>query len=222
MLDQERVQRDPVPLVDRRREGSLRLLRALRTDDPEPVRDPVDVGVDRDGGDPVPEDEDAVRGLGADAPKARQLVERAGNHPAEPPEDLGRDLPDDPGLGMVEPRAPDQRLDGSGRGPRERGRVRIPGEQSRARDVGRLVPGPLRKDRPDENLERVLGVVAEVGRPPVPRPVERREPVQDRLPVHRRGRAHARPPRAGAGAVTPGSERSGSWSVGSRTSSPMR
>jgi hypothetical protein len=66
VLDEERVHRDPEALVDALAERRLGLLRALGPDDAETVRDPMDVGVDRDRGDTVPEDKDAVRGLRAD------------------------------------------------------------------------------------------------------------------------------------------------------------
>jgi hypothetical protein len=233
VLDEQRVERDPVLRVDRPGEGPLGLLRRSRSDDPEPVRDPVDVRVDRDRRDPVAEDKDAVGRLGPDALQGRQLVERPGDHAPEAVEEVPGDLVDDPRLRVVESGPSDERLDRGRRSGGERWRVGVPGEQERARHVRRFVPRPLREDRPDQDLERVLGVVAEVRRAPVTGAVERRETVEEGLPVERRGAHRAVPRRAGgaaeesvevgAGSPTPGSERSGSSaSPLGRMSSPTR
>lgn len=239
MLDEERVDRDPVLRVDRARERPLGLLGGPGPDDAEPVRDPVDVRVDRDRGDPVPEHEHAVRRLGPDPVEGGQLLERPGHHPAEPLEKVPGDLAEDAGLRVVKARAPDERLDLGDRGAGQGRGVRESGEQERARHVGRLVARPLGEDRADEHLERVLRVVPKVGGPPVTGTVEHRETVEQRLPVES-GVAHGRVrwrgtrpgrvgPRSGSGSVsgrepvTPGSERSGS-SVDplGRRSSPTR
>lgn len=231
MLDEERVERQPVPLGEPAAQRRLGRLGRIGPHDPEAVREPVDVGVDRDPRDPVAEDQHAVRRLRADARQRRELRERPRDGPSESIEDRPGAGADDPGLRPVEPHRVDPafHLERGGRG--ERRGVREPREQARRRDVRLLVPRPLREDRPDQDLERVLGVVAQVRPPPVPRPVERREPVEELLPVERRGRrrAHGRAPgRAGAaappGAVSvPGSERSGSSAASAgRTSSPIR
>jgi len=235
VLDEQWVERDPVPRVDRPGELALGLLGSSGPHDAESVRDPVDVRVDRDRGYPVPEHEHAVRRFGTDPVQGRQLVERAGDLPAEPVEEVAGHNPDHPSLRVVESRPPDERLDRGGRGAGEGRRVRVSREQERARHVGRLVPGALRKDRPDQDLERVFRVVPEVGGPPVPRPVERREPVEQRFPVEvrvghgdARRRAEGRAVASGGGGlaapgVTPGSDRSGSSPVpDGRCSSPMR
>jgi hypothetical protein len=223
VLDQKRVDRDPVPLRDGGPEGGLRLFRGLGLDDAEPVRDPVDVGVDRHPRDPVPEDEDAVGRLRPDAGERGQFLERPGDDAPEPVEDLPRAGADRPGLRVVEPGLADQRFDLPGRRVREAPGVGVLREQPGRGGVGVLVPGPLREDRPDQHLERVLGVVAEVRDPPVARVVERAEAVEERFPVERSLRCH-RPASSGAD-PSPGSERSGS-SVGrpstSEISSPTR
>jgi len=231
VLYEQRIDRDPVPAVDRPGERPLGLLGRAGAHDAQPVRDPVDVGVDRDRRDPVPEDEHAVRRLRPHAPQARQFLERLRDDPAEAPEDLARDLADDAGLGVVEPGSSDQRLDGRGGRAGQGGRIGVLGEQSRARDVGRLVPGPLGEYRPDQYLERVLGVIAQVGGPPIAGAVEARQSVEQGLPVERSvghaapaPRRDRRPEGAGSdGSVTPGSERSGSsLDPDGRKSSPMR
>jgi hypothetical protein len=226
VLDEERVEGDPVRGIDARRQRAFGLLGGPGPDHAEPVGDAVHVGVDGDGGDPVAEDEHAVRRLRPDPRQRDERVVRPRHGPAEPVEDRGRGRPDRPGLGMVEPRPPDQRLDPVGRRGGERRRVRVPREQPRARDVGRLVPGALGQDRADQHLERVLRVVAQVRAPPVARVVERREAVEDRLPVER-GRRGTRAHAGGSGRRTvsvPGSLRSGSSAPAPsrRISSPTR
>jgi hypothetical protein len=235
VLHEERVEGDPVRRVDRRAQGGLGLLGGPRPYDAEAVCDPVDVGVDRDRGDAVAEDEHAVRRLRPDPGKGRQGLERAGHLAAEPLEDLLRDRADDARLHPVEPRRADPGLDRGGARPREGGGIRVPREEPGARRVGVGVPGALGEDRADQHLERVLGMVAEVRPPPVAGPVERGEPVEDLLPFGR-AEPYARSHRcalgrlrAGAGVgpdagdASPGSERSGSSSLaGSRRSSPTR
>jgi hypothetical protein len=238
VLHQERIERDPVLPVDDLAQPGFRFLGRLSTDDAEPVRDPVDVRVDRDGGDPVAKDEHAVRGLRPDAGERRQLIERRRHRTPEPVEDRPSAGANRPGLDAVEARRADQGLDIPGRGAGERSGVGIPVEESSAGRVRVRILGPLGKDGAYENLERILRMVAEVRGPPIPGPVEGREPVEDPLPVERarpRGRAHrGRPGDRGAGRAArgdgsgrvgsprPGSERSGSSSSGLRRSSPMR
>ncbi len=235
MLDEQRVQRDPVARVDHRAQPRLGLLGGPGPHDAEAVRDPVYVGVDGDRGDPVAENEDAVGGLRADAGQARELGERPGHHAAEPREDRLGAVADRPGLRPVETDRPDQRPDLGRAGRRERPGVGEPGEQRRGGDVGLLVARALREDRPDEDLERVDGVVAQVRDAPVARPVERRQAVEDPLPVGRGAARGGHPELAGSGRPSdgaagragggpvPGSERSGSSCGPSpRRSSPTR
>jgi hypothetical protein len=233
VLDQERVHGDPVPSVDRLPQRRLGLLRRARADDPQSVRDPVDVGVDGDRRDPVTEDENAVRGLRPDAGQGDQLIERLRNRSPEPLEDFAGDDPEHPRLHPVESGRADERLDLRATRPGEGPRIGEPGEQPRARDIGVRVPCPLGEDRSDEHLERVLGMVTQVRASPVPGVVERTEPVEQTLPVERSGRlrvrhpAPLRPPASTAverlELETPGSERSGSsTSSPSRRSSPTR
>jgi hypothetical protein len=202
VLDEQGIERDPVLRVDGAGEFALRLLGGTRPHDAEAVRDPVDVGVDRDRRDPVSEHEHAVRRLGTDAVEGRQLVERTGDDPVKPAEEVARHRPDHPGLRVVESGPADERLDRPRRSGGEGGRVRVPREQEGARRVGRLVPGALGEDRTDEDLERVLGMVPEIRGSPISRSVERREPVEERLPVELRvGHEEARRP-AGRRAAT--------------------
>ena len=233
MLDEQGVDGDPVPRVDPFSQRSLGLFGRPGPHDAEPVRDPMDVGVHRDRRDPVAEDEDAVRGLRPDAGERHERFKVAGDHSAEPLQDLGRHPAEDPGLHPVEPRRPDQWFDLGRGGAGERRRVREPLEEAGACDVGVRVAGPLREDRADEDLERVLCVVAQVRSPPVPRAVERAQPVEEPFPVEPGGRtvqgAHGGPLRAFAeppvrtAVDTPGSERSGSSpSSAPRNSSPTR
>ena len=239
MLDEQRVERDPVPRVDDRPELRLRLARRPGRRHSEPVRDPVDVRVDRDRGDVVAEDEDAVGRLRPDPRERGQGLERAGDLAGEPVEELTGAGPDRAGLDMIESRRPDEPFDRASVGPGEGGRIGIPREEPGARDVRVRVPGALREDRADEHLERVLGVVPEVRPPPVSGAVELREPVEHGLPeeVGRgRGAAHRGEPRSmpvgptGAGRPSPGtkSPRPGSERSGSRdprrpsNSSPTR
>jgi hypothetical protein len=233
VLDQDRVDGDPVLRVDALPKRCLGLLGRAGTDHAEPVGDPVDVRVDRDRRDPVAEHEHAVGGLRADARERGELLEVPGNDPTEPLEDLAGHGPDHARFHAIEPRYADQGFDLARCGRRQALRVREPGEQARARDVGIGVAGALRKDRSDQHLERILGVVPQVRSTPVARAVELAQPVQQELPVER-----PRPgaPRHGAdlplgrfavptaaGVVTPGSERSGSSSSPSpRRSSPIR
>lgn len=235
MLHEQRVEGDPVLPREDLAQPRLGLLGRPGANDTEAIRDPVDVGVDRDRGNAVAEDEHAVRRLRPDRRERRQRFEGARHDPAEPGEDLPRARPDRTGLGVVEPRSPDQRLDRPGGGAGEGGRVGKAGEEPRAGRVGRLVPGPLGEDRPDQHLERILGVVPEVRGPPVPREVQLREPVEDRFPVGGGELAQRdRPRAAGRGGLsvaasggrgpTPGSERSGSSGSPrtSRNSSPIK
>jgi len=232
VLDEQRVQRDPVPLVDRATERRLRLLGRPGADDPQPVRDPMDVRIDRDRREPEAEDEDAVGGLRRDRREGDQLVVLPRDLAAVAPEDLLRDRADRAALRPVEADRPDQRFQHGGPGPGETLGVGEPGEQASARDIGVRVAGPLGEDRADEDLERVLGVVAQVRPAPVAGPVERAQPVEERLPGEPRpvrGVAHLRSARpTGARAVggrgpTPGSLRSGSSPTSSaRSSSPIR
>ena len=222
MLDEQRVDRDPVAGVYGRAEALLGLLRGRRAHDPEAVGDPVDVGVDGDRRDPVAEDEDAVRGLRPDAGQREQRLVVPGHRSPVLLEDRPRARADDPALRPVEADRPHDRLEHPRVGSGERPRVREPCEEPGARDVGVRVARPLGEDRPDEHLERVLGVVAQVRPAPVPGAVERREPVEQELPVER-----PRLPRAGhgcsGGGPWPGSLRSGSSvAPSSRRSSPTR
>ncbi len=238
MLDEQRIERNPVLRVDDRPQRLLGLFGALRAYHAEAVRDPVDVGIDGNGGDPVAEDEHAVRGLGTDAGERRELLVGTGDDPVEPGEQGARAVAHDAGLHVIESRRPDERLDRGGAGRGERRRVRVPCEQEGARAVGVRVLRPLGEDRPDHHLERVLGVVAQVRTAPVARAVERRQPVEHRFPfgrpetrraAHRRARVRAgapgrpsSPASTFGGAPSPGSERSGSsWSA-PRRSSPTR
>lgn len=237
MLDEQRVERDPVALGHHLAQAGLRFLGSSGAHDPEAVRDPVDVGVDGDRRDPIAEDEHAVRRLRPDPGERRELGKGPRDGPAEPREYLARAVADEVRLRVVEPGPSDQRFDLGRPRRREARRVRVPSEEERARPVGRLVPRSLREDRADQHLERVLGVVAQVRPPPIPAAVELRQSIEDLLPIH------PRPPRAQAlrfgrrgvagrsGAEetegrpsTPGSERSGS-SKSARPgfrSSPMR
>jgi hypothetical protein len=182
VLDEERVERDPEPRVDGGSQSVLGLLGGAGAHDPEPVRDPVDVGVDGHGRDPVAEDEDAVRGLRADPGEARERLKVPRHLPPEPVEESLRAAADPLALRTVEADGPDQALDLLAVGPCERPRVREPLEQPCARDVRLLVPRALGEDRADQHLERVLGVVPEVRTPPVPGAVELGEPVEGGLP----------------------------------------
>jgi len=235
VLDQERVERDPVARVDRRTQLSLGFLGRARPDYPEPVRDPMNVRVDRDGGNAVPEHEDAVRRLGTDPGERRELVEGTRHLAAEPVEDLAGAGPDRPRLRSIEADRTDQRTDLARAGRGERRGVRESSEQPRRGDVGLLVPRALREDRSHEDLERVDRVVPKVRGAPISRAVERGEPVEDRLPVggrEPRGHRSGRPPGADRGAEpeegaesgpSPGSERSGpSSEEPERKSSPIR
>ncbi len=234
MLDEQGIERDPVPLVDHRAEPRLGLLGGPGPDDPEPVRDAVDVGVDRDRGDPVAEDEHAVRGLRAHAPQREEVLHRPRDVAVEPVEELPGRVPDHPGLDVVEPGRPDQRLDRADPRRGEAPDVGVAREKERARAIGVLVPRPLREDRPDQDLERVLRVVPQVRSAPIPAAVEPREAIEERIPVHRRPseRVQVRGverPEEGLIAVPgrppiPGSERSGSFgsSRSVRRSSPTR
>ena len=235
MLDEEGVQRDPELAGQQLPQSRLGLLGSAGAHDPEPVGDPVHVGVDRDRRDPVAEDEHAVRGLGADARQRGERRVRARDLAGEPREDLGGDRTDHAGLRVIESRLSDERLDRGRSRRREARRVRKPGEQASARGVRRLIARPLGEDRPDEDLERVLCVVPEVRLAPVTGMVERGEPVEHQLPVEGRPARHAGSLRwAGDGSVpatvmagrgpAPGSERSGSSfpPCASRSSSPMR
>ena len=226
VLDEQGVERDPVASIEDALERRFGLLGGLRADGPEPVRDPVDVRVDRDRGDPVAEDEHAVRGLGPDRGQAHELRVRPRNDAAEAAQQFARAGPDRARLGMIETGGPDERFDRRRARRGERGGVRVPGEEGRARPVGVGVAGPLREDRSDQHLERVLRMVPQVRRPPVPGAVQRPEPVEDDLPVDRRcgGGFHADRPARAETAVVPGSERSGSSapSPADRFSSPIR
>ena len=239
MLDEERVERDPVLRVEHLAQRRFGLLGGPGPHDAEPVRDAVDVRVDRDRRDPVAEDEDAVRRLRADPGQRRQRLEAARDLPVEPVEHRRGAGPDHAGFDPVEAGRPDQRLEVGRTRPGERRGVGVAREEARARDVGVRVARPLREDRADQHLERVLGVVAQVRRAPVPGPVELREPVEDLFPLpggEAGGRRHPPPPggeralgrpegSAGPGSAVsrPGSERSGSSSpFFARRSSPTR
>ena len=173
MLDQERVDRNPVALGDPFAQGLFRLFGRAGPDHTESVRDPMDVRVDGDRGDPVPEDEHAVRGLGADPVERGELLKGPRNLPPESVEELRRAVADYARLDAVETGGPDEGLDLGGFRAGERGRVGEPGEQARARDIGVRVAGPLGEDCSDQHLEGVLGVVAEIRPPPIARAVER-------------------------------------------------
>jgi hypothetical protein len=226
VLDEQRVQRDPVLLRHHPGERLLGLFGGPGVHDAEPVRDPVDVGVDGDRGDAVAEDEDAVRRLRSDPRELEQGGEVARHDPVEAVADLDRALPDLARLHPIEAGDPDERLDLFGARRGERARVGEPSEQPGARDVGVRVARALGEDRPDEDLERILRVVPEVRASPIPGTVQCGETVQDRLPRERGrpARRHRRFPASGGRASTPGSERSGSSSYdpSARRSSPTR
>jgi hypothetical protein len=221
VLDEQRVEGDPVRPWKDLPEPFFGFLGRPGADHPEAVRDAVHVRVDRDRRDAVPEDEDAVRRLRADAGERRELLERSRNLAGKAGEDRRRAGPDRSGLGVVEPGLPDERLDRPGGRARKPRRVGVPREEARARRVGRLVPRALGKDRTDEHLERVLGVIPQVRDPPVSGMVEVGESVEHRLPVECGGVGHpfrlletaggtvSGPSGVGRGPV-PGSERSGS------------
>ena len=237
MLDEERVERDPEPLGEDLLQASLGLGRRSGTDHAETVRDPVDVGVDGYRGDRVAEDQHAVRGLRPDARKGGERVERPRHVASVAIEELAGTRPDRPRLHPIEPGRANEFLDSVDRGPGERSCVRVPSEQGRGRAIRVRVARALRQDRPDQDLERILGVVPQVRPSPVPRPVEGGEAVQEglpreragpRVPRQRRPRGAERTGAVGATAgfgrsSTPGSERSGSVrSSGLRRSSPIR
>jgi hypothetical protein len=239
VLYEQGVEGNPVRRVDDFAQCGLGSLRAPGSDDAQAVRDAVHVRVDGDRGDAVPEHEHAVRGLRAHAGEGHQGLVGARDLPPEPLEDLPGARPDHPGLDPVEPGRADQGFEGGRRGPGERRGVRVPGEQALARRVGVRVPRALGEDRSDEHLERILGVVAQIGPAPVAGPVQGGQAVEDLLPFGRadtgrsahapvlarspdgRGSAAEAAARASAGS-RPGSERSGSSSPSPRTSSPMR
>jgi len=104
----------------------------------------MDVGVDRDRGDAVAEDEDAVRGLRTDAGKRDELIEVLRNYAAEPVQDLARHDAEDPRLHSVETGHADQRFDLGPARLRERTSVGESGEETGARGVGVRIPRPLR------------------------------------------------------------------------------
>lgn len=160
MLDEEGVERNPVPLGHHFPELRFGLRGSTRPDDAEAIRDSVNVGIDGDRRDPVAEHQDAVRGLGTNAGERDELVIRPGHDTAETREELLGDRSNDPGFRMVEAGRPDEGLDLGLAGPGQRPRVRKFGEQLVARPIGVLVPSPLREDRADQNLERVLRVVS--------------------------------------------------------------
>ncbi len=235
MLDEERVERDPVLAGEHEAESGLGLLGSFRAHHPESIRNAMDVGVDGDPRDVVPEHQHAVGGLWADPRERHELLQRAGHLPRVAGEELAGARPDQPCLGVVEPGFVDQRLDRLRPRPCEGGRVGVAREQSRARGRGGGIAGALGQDRSDQHLERVLGVVPEVRDPPVARVVEPRESVEDRHPVVRTARRHRtdrlRPEAVAGGGVSParrgscpGSERSGSSfpPCASRSSSPTR
>jgi hypothetical protein len=88
VLNEERVEGDPVTGVDPLAEGGFGLLGRAGPHDAEAVRDPMDVRVDGDRRDPVAEDEHAVRGLGPDPGEGDERLELPRNGPSEPVEDL--------------------------------------------------------------------------------------------------------------------------------------
>jgi hypothetical protein len=159
VLDEERIERNPIPLVHAFPQLLFGLLWRSGVHDAEPVRDPMDVGVDRDRGDPVAEDEDAVRGLRSDPGQRDELLEGSRDLAAEPVEQVLCHGPDDPRLHTIEAGRADPAFHLGGVGPGERRSVRETGEELRARDVGVRIPGALGEDRADEHLERILGVV---------------------------------------------------------------
>ena len=128
MLDQERIDRYPEPGIDALPERSLGLLRGPGPNDAKTVRDPVHVSIDRDRRDAVAEDEDAVRGLGADPGERGELLEGPGDDPVEALEELARARSDHAGLDAVESGRPDEPLDLGGASVAERGSVREPRE----------------------------------------------------------------------------------------------
>jgi hypothetical protein len=88
VLDQQGVERQPVPLGNDPSERRLGLFGAVRADDAQPVREPVHMGIDRYRRRAVPEDEDAVRRLRADAGEREELLESPWDLPAESLENL--------------------------------------------------------------------------------------------------------------------------------------
>ncbi len=144
MLDQERVERDPVASGDGATERLFRLFRGAGAHEPEPVRNTVDVGVDRDRRDPVAEDQDAVRRLRPYPREARELGKGTGDVSMKALENRSSAPRQDTGLRAVEPGRPDQGLEVGRTRAREELRVRVAREQPGAGDVGRLVPRPLR------------------------------------------------------------------------------
>jgi hypothetical protein len=232
VLDEQRVHGDPEALVHPLPERRLGLLGSPGPNDAEPVRDAMHVRIDRYRGDPVAEDEHAVRGLRPDTTDRHELLEGSRYGAVETVEDIASARPDHARLHVVEPGPSNERFDLGGRRAGERDRVREPGEQPGARRVRVRIAGALGEDCPDEDLERVFGVVAQIRPTPIPRAVKRAQAVEEPLPIERGGRGtlHPGPLRgegadevAVAGPVTPGSERSGSsGSPSARRSSPTR
>ena len=111
MLDEEGIHRNPVPRVDALAESRFGLLGGAGADDPEPVRDSVDMRVDGDRRDSVAKHEHAVRRLRTDARQGDQLLKVSRDVSAESVEDLLRHGSEDASLHPVESRGPDQRFD---------------------------------------------------------------------------------------------------------------
>jgi hypothetical protein len=107
VLDEQGIERNPVTLGYDFSQASFGLFRGARTDHAKPVRDAVDMGVDRNRRDTVTEHKDAVRGLRSDSRERNEFVVRPRDPPVETVPDRAGAVSDHAGLNVIESRRAD-------------------------------------------------------------------------------------------------------------------
>ena len=181
--DEQIVVRDPVAAGKTCAKGLLCLLGCLGLDVPPAVRDPVDVRIDADARLSVPDRDDKVRRLPTDAFEGEEIFDRVGDPPPPSADEVGADLSEMAGLGLVEADGIDRPGDRRHGKPEHLGGGLCDLPEPGRRFGRRAVLGAERKDAGHEHpkgVARLLCHHADDRRLPLPDlPAEKQERPQD-------------------------------------------